>query len=209
MRVLLSVIAILVAACSHQPARPVLPPTFVALRLSAEQDVAIRDAAAPFLPEGVSVLETYGYKMFDGDNLRGMVFSSPVNIRAAAYDVHTIGCSYWDSQLRGPTAPDYHPVWHCAQAEDIANVYLGSLEKNLWLAQAVEERDALAILEDAMAICDLNFDVPYTHKPRLLPGSAAGQWKFSAPKCHYEYRINKGLPVRGKPFDPDTPAVGH
>jgi hypothetical protein len=146
--------------------------------------------------------------MFDGDALRALVFSTPVNVRASAYDVHKIACSYFDSQLRTAGAPDNVPTWHCRNAGMQSNVFFGSIDQTLWLGEGVDEQDGLAILKDALSICKLEFDILYSHKPRLVFDSRGGNLKFSARGCHYQYQIRNGAAIRGKAFHADTFSAG-
>jgi hypothetical protein len=183
---------------------PDLPASFMNVNLPDEQQIAIRDAIAGLLSDGAFVEGISGYKMFDGDNLRATVFSTPFNIRDSAYDVDTLGCTFYAKEPRPADAPNYQKVWHCFYSDKISNVYVGSLAQTLRLGAAVAEQDALLIFEDALATCDLDFDVPYVQKPRLFADSRQGYFRFSAPRCHFEYRIRKGVAVRGKPLDADT-----
>ncbi len=212
------VIAILVTGCALQSddtfvpkaftGFPTLPPTYSNINLTPEQHGAIRDATADLLRDGATVDEIHGYKMFDGDNLRAVIYSKPINVRNSAYDVDAIGCAFYVSVRRSRSAPDNDPEWHCFYSGRLSNVYVGSVNEALRLDEGISEQDALAIFKDALATCDLDFDVPYSRKPRLSLAAGKRYLRFSAPTCHYEYRMRKGRAQRGKPFDTDTIAGG-
>lgn len=165
--------------------------------LSDEQRAAVREVVTSVLPDGVEVAEIRAYTTFDVNRLMVHSFSTPYNIEDSTFNLDAVTCSRTKDE-----------DWSCYNYNTLTHVYIGSVEKTLWLKNGLKQEDALKILRDALNVCELEFGVPYREGPQLAYKADPGYFKFSAPKCHYQYHILDGQLLRGKAFHRDTKQDG-
>jgi hypothetical protein len=164
--------------------------------LSDEQRAALREVVTSVLPDEVDVAEMRAYTTIDVDRLMVHSFSTPYNIEDSTFNLDAVTCSRTKDE-----------EWRCYNYDTLTHVYIGSVEKTLWLKDGIKQEDALKILRDALNVCELEFDVPYRERPQLAYKADPGYFIFRAPKCHYQYHILDGQLLRGKAFHPDTKQV--
>lgn len=165
--------------------------------LSDEQRATLREVVTSVLPDGVGVAEMRAYTKIRVDRLIVHSLSTPYNIEDTTFNLDAVTCTRSQDEN-----------WSCYNYITLTHVYIGSVEKTLWLKDGIKPKDALKILEDALNVCELKFDVPYRKRPRLAYKAHAGYFKFWAPKCHYQYHILDGQLLRGKAFHQDTKQDG-
>jgi len=163
------------------------------VELSDEQHAAVLNALVAVLPNRVAIDQIRAFTTFGHDPLSIHAFSTPYNIQDFAFNVDALNCTLSD-----------HESWDCRNYETLTHIYVGSVDKTLWLKDGIQPADAIQILRDALQACKLDFDVFYELRPQLSSDHGDDYFKFWAPKCHYQYRKIDGSLVRSEAFHVDT-----